>query len=245
MKKLTTLIFILLIHAPNVFTCDCDGDYSYNSEFYHCDAILSGKIVSVFDKTEESYKVKVEINNIYKGDSITEFLVYSSPEDFPVIEDGDTVFYMSDCDIYLRVGEQWLIYADKCNKNIYSFSLCSATKKLNEVSKKELDFLNYNKNMVITNDPKFYKSSELDNPDLVSISMKGWHLILNNISNKKDGYTEINLKIDKRGYIVYDKNRDSSYNKLASKMKKYEPFIPGSKSGEIVNSEYRVFVEEE
>ena len=244
MQRLIILIFIILINSVNGFSCDCDGEYSYDSEFYHCDVVLSGKVISVFDKTKDSYKVKVEINNIFKGESISEFLVYSIPENFEVIENGDSLIYMSDCDIYLRVGEEWLIYADSNGKGQYGLGFCSATKRLNEVSQKEFDFLDYNKNLVTTDDLTFYKSIELDNSTLTSLSLRGYslivdHLVINELS--KDEF-EINIKIDKNGYLTSDSLRNEDYKKALKEIKNLEPFIPGTKDGERVNSEFKITI---
>ncbi len=242
MQRLIILIFIILIYSVNGFSCDCDGEYSYDSEFYHCDVVLSGKILSVFDQTKDSYKVKVEINNIFKGDSISEFFVYSIPENFEVIENGDTLIYMSDCDIYLRVGEDWLIYADKNSNGKYGLGYCSATKRLVEVSKTELDFLNYNKNLVTTDDLTFYQSIELDNPDLTSLSLRGYTLIIDQLVIKELSMEkfELNIKIDKNGYVISDSLNNEDYKKVIKEITELEPFVPGTKDGERVNSEFKI-----
>jgi hypothetical protein len=206
--------------------------------------VLSCKIASVFNQTKDSYKVKVKINKVFKGDSISEFLVYSIPENFEVIENGDTLIYMSDCDIYLRVGEEWLIYADKNSDGKYGLGFCSATKKLDEAVKAELDFLNYNKNLVISDNTLFYPSNELDNPELISLSNRGYSMIINNSlekETKKEEY-EIGIKIDKNGYVISDSLNSENYKTAIKEMKELEPFIPGTKEGQIVNSEYKVIV---
>jgi len=245
MHRLIILIFILLFNFTNGFTCDCDGEYSYNSEFYHSDVILSGKVKKVFDRTIDSYKVEIEINSLFKGDSISEFLVYSIPENFEIVENGDTLIYMSDCDIYLRVGEEWLIYADQNIKGRYGLGFCSATKKLSEASKAELDFLNYNKNHVITDNSRFYSSDELDNSELTSVSIRGYPpLIVHNLFGKgirKEEY-ELNIKIDKNGFVISDSLNSEDYKNAIKELKELEPFIPGTRKGEIVNSVYKMRV---
>jgi hypothetical protein len=234
----------MLFYSLNGFSCDCYGEYSYESEYYHCDVVLSGKVIKVFDRSKESYKVKVQINKIFKGDSISEFLVYSVHENFKIIEKGDTLIYMSDCDIYLRNGEEWLIYANQNNDGIYGLGICSATKKLNGVNKAELDFLNYHKDLVITDNTRFYPANELDNPELTSFSLRGYSLILNNLIiedlNKKE--FEIIIKIDKNGYVVNDSLNNDDYKAVIKKIKELEPFVPGTSAGEIVNSEYKMII---
>ena len=234
----------MLFYSLNGFSCDCDGEYSYESEYYHCDVVLSGKVKMVFDKTKESYKVKVEINEIFKGDSITEFLVYSIPENFKIIEKGDTLIYMSDCDIYLRDGEEWLIYANQNNDGIYGLGICSATKKLSEVNNAELDFLNYHKDLVITDNTRFYSANELDNPELTSFSLRGYSLILNDLIIKDLNMEEfeMKIKIDKNGYVVNDSLNNDDYRAVIKKIKEFEPFVSGTSKGEIVNSEYKMII---
>ncbi|MFB6344119.1 hypothetical protein ACE1ET_20540 [Saccharicrinis sp. FJH62] len=246
MQRLIALIFIILIFSVKGFSCDCDEDYSYDPEFYHSDVVLLAKIISVLDKTKDSYKVNVEIQNIFKGDSISEFLVYSTPENFKVIENEDTLIYESDCDIYLRVGEEWLIYADKNNEGKYGLHRCSPTKRLIEVTKSELDFLNYHKNLVITDNSKFYKSNELDNSDLTSLSMRGysWNIDHLNIDGLNKEKFELKVKIDKKGYIISDSLDDEDYKRAIKEIKEFEPFIPGTKNGEIVNSEYKIMIKQ-
>ncbi len=246
MQRLIILTFIILIYSTNGFSCDCDGDYTYDSEFYYCDVVLSGKVQSVFDQTKDSYKINIEINTIFKGDSISEFLVYSIPENFEVLENGDTLIYMSDCDIYLRVGEEWLIYAEKNSQNMYCIDYCSPTKSLNEVSKTEFDFLNYQKSLITTDNTEYYNSKELDNTDLISLSIRGYSLICNQffIKDLKRNDFELNLKIDKTGHILYDERINKGQERIIGEIKKFEPFIPGTKSGEIVNSEYRVMIKQ-
>jgi len=246
MQRLIALIFIILIYPVKGFSCDCDGEYSYDTEFYHCDVVLSAKIISVLDQTKDSYKVKVEIQNIFKGDSISEFLVYSIPENFEVIENGDTLIYMSDCDIYLRVGEEWLIYADKNNEGRYGIHYCSPAKRLNEATKSELDFLNYHKNLVVTDNSRFYNSNELDNSNLTSLSLRGYSLIIDhlNIDGLNKEKFELNIKIDKNGYMISDSLENEDYKKAIKEIKKFEPFIPGTKNGEIVNSEYKIMIKQ-
>lgn len=244
MQRLITLIFIILIYSANGFSCDCDGDYSYDSEFYHCDVVLSGKIISVYNQTKDSYNVKVKINRIFKGDSISEFLVYSIPENYKVIENGDTLIYMSDCDIYLRVGEEWLIYADKNSNGKYGLGYCSATKRLIEVTKAELDFLDYQKKLITTDNSGFYNSNELDNSDLTSLSLRGYSLIIDhlNIDGLHKEKFELNIKIDKNGYVISDSLGNADYEKAIKEITEFEPFIPGTKDGERVNSEFKIIV---
>lgn len=245
-KRITILIYLILNFCLQGFSCDCDGDYLYDSEFYHCDVVLSGKIISVYNQTKDSYKMKVEINSIFKGDSVSDFLVYSIPENYEVIENGDTLIYMSDCDIYLSIGEDWLIYADKNSKGEYGLGYCSATKKLEESSKTELDFLNIQKSLIITDDLKFYNSNELDNSDLISLSIRGYSLICNQfvIKDLKRDDFELILKIDKTGQIFYDEIINKGQERIIGEIKKFEPFIAGTKNGEIVNSEYRVMIKQ-
>ncbi len=244
MHRLIILIFSLLLYSSNGFSCDCDWEYSYTSEFYHCDVILSGTVLNVFAKTKDSYKIELKINKIFKGDSISEFLVNSTPENYVVVENGDTLIYMSDCDIYLRVGEDWLIYADQRIDGSYGFGFCSATKKKDEVDKTEFDFLNYNNNLAITDNSRFYTSKELDNPELTSLSIRGCllsfnHFIVNGL--KKEEF-ELNIKIDKYGYVVLDALKNEDCENVIKEIKEYEPFIPGTAEGEIVNSEYKMII---
>ncbi len=244
MQRLIILIFIILTHSLNGFSCDCDGDYKYDEEFYHCDVVLSGKIIKVFDKTKDSYKVEIEINNIFKGDGISDFFVSSIPENFEIVENGDTLIYMSDCDIYLRVGEEWIIYADQNVDGRYDLGFCSATKKFNEASKAELDFLNYNKSLVITDNSTFYPSYELDNPELISLSIRGYSMIIDYLTVKgiKNEEFELNIKIDKNGYVISNSLNNEDEKIAIKELKESEPFIPGTRKGEVVNSEYRMNV---
>lgn len=244
MQRLTIYIFTILIHFSNVIACDCDGEYSFASEFYHCDVILSGTVKKVFDKSKDTYKVEVEINNLFKGDSITQLLVYSIPENFEVIENGDTLIYLSDCDIYLHKGEEWLIYADKRVDGKYGFGFCTLTKKLSEVEKTEIDFLNYSKELELTDNSEFYSSKELDNPELISLTERSYPMISNFFTVKgiSGDNLELRLKIDKNGFVVLDDLNNDDYNSAIKEIKKYEPFLPGTRAGEIVNSEYKIIV---
>jgi len=245
MQRLTILIFVILIYSVKVFSCDCDGDYSYDSEYYHCDVIVLGKVKKVFNRTKDSYNIEIEIKKIFKGDSISEFVVFSTPENFKTVENGDTLIYFSDCDIYLDVEEEWLIYAKERVDGKYGFGFCSATKKLDDVNKVEFEFLNYNKNLVKSNDSKFYSSNELDNSKLISISMRGYSLLIDElvIEGIKREEFELYIKIDKNGYIVgSDSIGNKDYEAAKIEILTLEPFVPGVKEGEIVNSEYKLIV---
>ena len=246
MKRITILIYLILNFCIQGFSCDCDGEYDFDTEFYHSDLVLTGKVMSIFAKTKDSYKVKIGINEIFKGDSISEFLVNSIPENFEIIENGDTLIYMSDCDIYLRVGEEWLIYADKNNQDNYCLHYCSPTKRLSEVSKTEFNFLNYQKSLITTDNKEYYDSNELDNSDLISLSIRGYSLICNQfvIKDLKTDNFELTLKIDKNGQVFYDEIFNKGQENIIGEIKKFEPFIPGTKNGEIVNSEYRVMIKQ-
>ncbi len=228
-----------------VFSCDCDGDYSYDSEYYHCDVVVSGKVKKVFNRTKDSYSIEIEIKKIFKGDSVSEFVVFSTPKNFETVENGDTLFYFSDCDIYLDVEEEWLIYAEERFDGNYGLGFCSATKKLEDVSSAELEFLNYNRNLVKSNDSKFYPSNELDNSKLKSISMRGYSLLIDELvieGIKKEAF-ELKIKIDKNGFIVdSDSMENKDYEAANIEILTLEPFVPGVKGGEIVNSEYKLIV---
>lgn len=238
------IIFIFLIYSVHGLSCDCDGEYSFDSEFYHCDVVLSGRVISVFDQTKDSYKVNIGINTIFKGDSISEFLVYSIPENFEVIENGDTLICMSDCDIHLSVGEEWLVYADKNSEGKYGLHYCSPTKKLTEVSKMELDFLNYQRSLITTDNAEYYNSCELDNSHLISLSVRDYTLIVDHLVMKELNTEEfeIMVKINKMGYVVQDSLSNENYLKVINKLREFEPFIPGTKAGEIVNTEHTIIV---
>jgi hypothetical protein len=161
-----------------------------------------------------------------------------------VIENGDTLIYMSDCDIYLRVGEEWLIYADKNSNGKYGLGYCSATKRLIEVTKAELDFLDYQKKLITTDNSGFYNSNELDNSDLTSLSLRGYSLIIDHLSIDglyKEKF-ELNIKIDKNGYVISDSLDNEDYEKVIKEITEFEPFIPGTKDGERVNSEFKIIV---
>ncbi|WP_439182648.1 hypothetical protein [Carboxylicivirga taeanensis] len=245
MQRLTILLFAFLIYSMKVSPCDCDGEYSYDSEYYHCDVIVSGKVKKVFNRTKDSYNIEIEIKNIFKGDSISEFIVFSTPENYKTVENGDTLIYFSDCDIYLGVGEEWLIYAEERIDGKYGFGFCSATKKLKDVHKAEFEFLNYNKNLVRSNNSKFYSSNELDNSELISISMRGYSLLIDELVIEEIKYEdfELNIKIDKNGFIAdLDSIGNKDYEAVKLEILTLEPFVPGVKDGEIVNSEYTLKV---
>jgi hypothetical protein len=244
MQKLTILIFTILINFLTGIACDCDGEYSFRSEFYHCDVILSGTIKKVFERKQDSYKIEIEIDNLFKGDSIKEFAVYSTPENFEVIENGDTLIYVTSCDIYLHVGEDWLIYADQRKDGDFGFGFCSLTKMLNVVDESEIDFLNHSKELKMTDDCKFYSSQELDNSELISVSERSYPMILNyfTVEGIKTESLELKLKIDKKGFVVFDDSNNDNLNCAIKEIKNYEPFLPGTRAGAIVNSEHMIIV---
>jgi hypothetical protein len=55
---------------------------------------------------------------------------------------------------------------------------------------------------------------------------------------------ELTLKIDKTGHIVYDEMLNNGQDGIIGEIKKFEPFIPGVRNGEIVNSEYKVMIKQ-
>lgn len=101
--KRTALLLILSFSLVQSYACAWD-EMSFLWWYFKSDIICSGKVIQVLESDSSSYNVKLIIDKIYKGGNLdTLCLTVNSYH-----EGGNII---SDCDVYMKAGEQWLIYA--------------------------------------------------------------------------------------------------------------------------------------
>jgi hypothetical protein len=121
MKKIA--VFSLLIFSIlQSFACDYD-ERSFLWWYFKSDLIFTGKILKVFDSDSASYDVLIVVNKFYKGKSKDTLRL--TIQSFH--ENGKE---LSDCDVYLKENENWLIYSSKINGKYYSGGQASRSNKL-------------------------------------------------------------------------------------------------------------------
>ncbi len=104
MKKTITLL-VLIFTFTQTFACDYE-EMSFLWWYFKSDLIFTGKIIKVFESDSASYDVQILIDKVYKGKTkdTLQLTVHSYHENGQVA---------SDCDVYMKPNEKWLIYSIK------------------------------------------------------------------------------------------------------------------------------------
>ncbi len=234
MKLTITTIFILLF-TTRVFCCECE-EITISRAYFLYDYIATGEIVRVYNPTKESYYIDFNIDNLIKGDSIKTLEVYSTPENYSFVENGDTLFYATSCDIYLREGEKWILFANQETNGNYVLDICSPTAMQERIADEGLQLLE-----LLKLDYKEYvfPSYELDS----------WYLITSNrividtiiVENSQlEGTANLRVRLDEFGNIIYPfvYNLSELQKEGLNYLEKYGTFFPGTINGNKVKSEH-------
>lgn len=126
MKRLS-LLLILFVSLSKTYACDYE-DMSFLWWYFKSDMICTGEVIQVFESDSASYDVRLLIDRVYKGDNLDtiRFTVNSYPE-------GGKV--MSDCDVYMKKGDKYLVYAWKSGSRYFTGGQESRTNRLNDIRK--------------------------------------------------------------------------------------------------------------
>lgn len=118
------------------FACDYD-EMSFLWWYFKSDLICSGSIVKVFESDSSTYDVQILVDKVFKGEATDtlRLTVHSFHEN------GKT---KSDCDVYMRANESWLIYSVKENGKYCSGGQESRSNRISSIKKyhtKDFDWL--------------------------------------------------------------------------------------------------------
>lgn len=140
-RNSSIVIILLFICVISVKGTACCKPVSVQNDYFSSDVVLAGKVKRVFSLERERYKVSIEIDEIFRGDSISIFTVYSTPKDYYEVANGDTIRYFRDLDIFLRENENWIIFANKDSTGNYSTNGCKLTRKYALFRSEDIEFL--------------------------------------------------------------------------------------------------------
>lgn len=110
-----------------IFACDCDK-MSFLWWYFKSDLICSGSIIKVFESDSLIYNVQILVDKVYKGEPVDTLRL--NVHSFH--ENGKTI---SDCDVYMRANENWLIYSVKENGKYYSGGQESRSNRISNIKK--------------------------------------------------------------------------------------------------------------
>ncbi len=237
MKKIILSIVILIIGISSNGIACC-GFINIKNAYFNADVVLVGKVNRVFDKERQKYKINIIIDKVFRGDSINEFVIFSTPENYFEISDGDTIRYFSSVDIFLRKNETWVIFANKDSNGVYSTNACKLTKKLSKFREYEIDFLKSKPNI---NDIVF-SFNEISFP---YIAIEAEDFILDDNVIISDSIiidkVECRIVIDTIGQIIEFKanevNSKGIEKKIYNFLKSKEPYSIGTFKGRKVKTE--------
>lgn len=110
--KRTILLLILALSLVPAYSCDYE-EMSFLWWYFKSDMICSGKVIKVFESDSSSYDVKLLVDRVYKGDNLDtlRLTVNSYPEGGLII---------SDCDVYMKPGKKYLVYARKSGASYFT-----------------------------------------------------------------------------------------------------------------------------
>ena len=118
MNKYYFLIILILSQFNTSFACECEVQ-SIKKEYIVSDLVIMAHVVKIFEIDTSSFKIKISIKELFKGDSINELTVFSD--------------FWTDCAININEGENWLIFAVE-NDGDYGFGYCSYSKKIDKIN---------------------------------------------------------------------------------------------------------------
>jgi len=158
-KNIIITVLILLFQTNIIYGCECDYA-SIEKEYITSDFVAIVTVTEIFDIDTSSYKIRIKISELFKGNSIETITVFSS---------HFNINYKTDCDINIKQGESWLLFAKRDNKYLGVFS-CSNSKKIDKINdnnlKKELLIL---REPNIINQKVFFNTSELDSIPIINL----------------------------------------------------------------------------
>lgn len=245
----------------------------YIAEYYASDNVTIGTVINIFDKKEDTYKIRIKIDNLLKGDSVNVFEIQGYYEDVFMLDSLNKIIKVSPSlnITSFNIGNKLLIYADKDTNNEYFVRTISETKLYKEIEKEELDFLNSRKNLATSKCNKFIVSESLDYKSLISIFENSLTINYSKIIIIKDTLNSIeskelnpNSRISECALLLknntnYDKpsitikinkrgyivkdNYDNIELRIIDYLRKYEPFLPPTRDGKIYNAKYKYEIE--
>ena len=110
--KRTILLLISILSLLPAFSCDYNKQ-SFLWWYFKSDLIFTGKVIQVFESDSSSYDVKFLVDRVYKGDKQdTLRLTVNS------YHEGNMT--ISDCDVYLKPDEKYLVYARKSGERYFT-----------------------------------------------------------------------------------------------------------------------------
>jgi hypothetical protein len=123
--KRTILLLITVLSLMPAYSCDYE-DMSFLWWYFKSNMICSGTVIQVFESDSTSYDVKLLVDWVYKGDSLDtlRLTINSYSEGGPVI---------SDCDVYMKTGKKYLVYARKSGANYFTGGQESRTNLESEI----------------------------------------------------------------------------------------------------------------
>lgn len=126
MKWLVTSI--LFISISKSFACDC-ANVRFDEAYRRSSHVVSGKImdISTFELNPSLLKVQFHVYENFKGSSLSEFYIVD-----PKKADGM-------CHVYLKKGQEMLVYLTSIEDEFPSFGYCSRSFSLSELKERPME----------------------------------------------------------------------------------------------------------
>ncbi|MBI9056031.1 MAG: hypothetical protein JEY96_19575 [Bacteroidales bacterium] len=232
MKYLTTILFIITLLIKGS-CCECIPTITIEQGYFIFDFVATGKVIKVYNQTKDNYRIDFEIDKLIKGDSITSLTVYSTPEGYFTVDNGDTLMYWTSIDRYLHETERWIIFASKDSLGEYGFGYCAPSREL--TSPHVIESINN----IIEIENYFFRSYELDLPYLLTQDFKVIDTILiNNLNYNEESY--LTVKVDENGFLIqnFNANVTDSKKQVLEYLRRFEPFRPAYINGNKIKVEY-------
>ena len=130
MKWLVTSI--LFISLSKSFACDC-ANVRFDEAYRRSSHVVSGKImdISTYEENPSLLKIQFQVYENFKGSNLSEFF----------IQDPTKAGGM--CHVYLKEGQEMLVYLTSIENEFPSFGYCSRSFSLSELKErpKEIEIL--------------------------------------------------------------------------------------------------------
>ncbi|MES5954488.1 cobalamin biosynthesis protein CbiN [Bacillus fungorum] len=128
MKRIVYLLFLVLIcsfiFSDNSYACDCTK-VSTEDAFRKNDVVFEGKVLAVQEK-DGGMKTLFEVKKVWKGTSSSQIIVYTS---------------FSSCTVPFAEGGEYLVFSSYRGEEKLETSMCSGTKRLDEVERNTLSHI--------------------------------------------------------------------------------------------------------
>ncbi len=121
MKKIY-LIGILFLSMSELLACDC-ANIRFDEAFRRSSHVASGKVIEIssYEVDPNLLKVKFEVYEEFKGSDLNEFYIQD-----PQKADGM-------CHVYLKKGQELLVYLSSLDGGFPSYGYCSRNFSLNSL----------------------------------------------------------------------------------------------------------------